>query len=69
MARALELLNTGKFHCIIVKDLSRFGRDHIQVGNYIEHIFPAMGIRVISVNDHYDSNEHIGAPGGDRYCH
>lgn len=64
MARALELLNTGKFHCIIVKDLSRFGRDHIQVGNYIEHIFPAMGIRVISVNDHYDSNEHIGAPGG-----
>lgn len=64
ITRALELLNSGKFNCIIVKDLSRFGRDHIQVGNYLEHIFPAMEIRVISINDQYDSDEHIGSPGG-----
>lgn len=64
ITRALELLNSGKFNCIIVKDLSRLGRDHIQIGNYIEHIFPAMEVRVISVNDQYDSDEHIGAPGG-----
>lgn len=64
ITRALELLKSGKFNCIIVKDLSRFGRDHIQVGNYLEHIFPAMEIRVISVNDQYDSDEHIGSPGG-----
>lgn len=64
ITRALEMLNSGKFNCIIIKDLSRFGRDHIQVGNYLEHIFPAMEIRVISINDQYDSDEYIGAPGG-----
>lgn len=64
ITKALELLNAGKFDCIIVKDLSRFGRDHIQVGNYLEHIFPAMEVRVISINDQYDSDEHIGSPGG-----
>ena len=64
ITRALELLNSGKFNCIIVKDLSRLGRDHIQIGNYLEHIFPAMEIRVISINDQYDSDEHIGSPGG-----
>lgn len=64
VTKALELLNKKKFDCIIVKDLSRLGRDHIQVGNYLEHIFPAMEIRVISINDQYDSDEHIGSPGG-----
>ncbi len=64
ITRALELLKSGKFNCIIVKDLSRFGRDHIKVGNYLEHIFPAMEVRVISINDQYDSDERIGAPGG-----
>lgn len=64
ITRALELLNSGKFNCIIVKDFSRLGRDHIQIGNYIEHIFPAMEVRVISINDQYDSDEHIGSPGG-----
>ena len=64
VTKALELLDKKKFDCIIVKDLSRLGRDHIQVGNYLEHIFPAMEIRVISINDQYDSEEHIGSPGG-----
>lgn len=64
ITKALELLKDGKFDCIIVKDLSRLGRDHIKIGNYLEHIFPAMEIRVISINDQYDSDEHIGSPGG-----
>ena len=38
---------------IIVKDLSRFGRDYIELGDYMEQFFPVHGIRVISVNDYY----------------
>jgi len=45
----------GKINCIVVKDLSRFGRNYIETGRYLEKIFPLMGIRVIAVNDNYDS--------------
>jgi DNA invertase Pin-like site-specific DNA recombinase len=41
--------------CVVVKDLSRFGRNHIETGNYLEHVFPFMGVRFISVGDNYDS--------------
>lgn len=44
-----------KIDCIVVKDLSRFGRNHIETGNYIEKIFPFMGVRFIAVTDNFDS--------------
>ena len=45
----------GKINTIIVKDLSRFGRNYIEVGNYIEQIFPLYNIRFIAINDNVDS--------------
>lgn len=45
----------GKIQCIIVKDLSRFGRDHLIVGNYISRVFPFLGVRFIAINDGIDS--------------
>ena len=50
----------GKIHVILVKDLSRLGRDYIGVGDYLEQIFPILGVRVIAVNSQYDSNNYIG---------
>ena len=46
----------GEVQCILVKDISRFGRDYITVGNYITRVFPFKGLRFISVNDNFDSN-------------
>lgn len=51
----LDLARQGKIHCIVVKDLSRFGRDYLEVGNYISRVFPFLGIRFIAVNDGFDS--------------
>lgn len=51
----LEDIKTGKVNCVVTKDLSRFGRNHIEVGKYIEKIFPYLGVRFIAVNDNYDS--------------
>lgn len=48
-------VRSRKIDCIIVKDLSRFGRNHIETGNYIEKIFPFMGVRFIAVTDNFDS--------------
>ena len=55
----------GKINSIIVKDFSRFGRDYVELGNYLEQLFPFMGVRFISVNDNYGSAELAdGATGG-----
>lgn len=53
--RMMTMVDEKAIDTIIVKDLSRFGRDYIETGKYLQRIFPAMGIRFISVNDHYDS--------------
>lgn len=53
--RMLDDVKSGKINCIIVKDMSRFGRDYIETSNYIETIFPFLGVRFISVNDHFDT--------------
>lgn len=60
MMRLLEAVKSGKIYGIIVKDLSRFGRNHIEVGDYIEKIFPLLDIRFISVNNQFDSAEYVG---------
>ena len=44
-----------KIDCIVVKDLSRFGRNYVETGYYLEKIFPCMGIRLVAVNDGYDT--------------
>ena len=48
-------VKAGKINCIVVKDLSRFGRDHLGVGEYLEQLFPFLGVRFIAINDNYDS--------------
>lgn len=48
-------IQAGFINSIIVKDLSRFGRNYIEAGRYIEQIFPSMGVRFIAINDNYDS--------------
>lgn len=53
--RLMEDIKSGKINCIIVKDLSRLGRNYIEMGKYLEQIFPMMGIRFIAINDNYDN--------------
>lgn len=61
--RLLEMAKSHEINCIVVKDFSRFGRNYLEVGNYLEQIFPFLGIRFISVSDHFDSFENFGAAG------
>lgn len=60
MQELLSMVKKGKVYCIIVKDISRFSRDYIETGKYMEQIFPFLGIRFISINDNYDSTECTG---------
>ncbi len=53
--RMLNDIRSGAVNCVIVKDLSRFGRNYIESGRYIEKIFPMLGVRFIAITDGYDS--------------
>ena len=60
----MQLVRNRRINAIMVKDLSRFGRDYLEVGAYLELILPLFGTRFISVNDGFDSNDYIGTTGG-----
>ena len=62
--RMIEMLRNREIDAVMVKDLSRFGRDHLEVGGYLELLFPLFGTRFISVNDHFDTNDYVGTTGG-----
>lgn len=64
--RMLADVQKGKINCIVVKDLSRLGRNYVEAGNYLEKVFPFLNLRFIAVNDNYDSasltsGEQLGA--------
>ena len=56
--KLLEDIEDGLINTVIVKDLSRLGRNYILVGHYLQHYFPAKNVRFISINDDYDSIKH-----------
>ena len=53
--KLMEAVKRGEVDCIVVKDLSRFGRNYKETGNYLERIFPFLGVRFIAVNDGFDT--------------
>lgn len=57
----LEDIKSGRVNCVIVKDLSRFGRNYIEAGRYIEKIFPYLGVRFIAINDNIDTASEMSA--------
>lgn len=56
----LEDMKKGRISVLLTKDLSRLGRNYIEVGDYMEQIFPMLGVRYIAINSNYDSNDHPG---------
>ena len=62
--KMMDMVKAGSIGVIITKDYSRLGRDYLEVGNYMECIFPLMQVRYISVNDGYDSRDSFGSTGG-----
>ena len=60
----LDSMREGKINCIIVKDFTRFGRNSIEVGYFMEMVFPLYGVRFISINDAFDSDKLHGDTGG-----
>ena len=62
--RLLKLVEQGAIRTIIVRDLSRFARNYLEAGHYLEFVFPAYGVRFISINDRYDSEDYGENPAG-----
>ena len=60
----MNRVKKGEFNLICVKDFSRFSRDYIEIGDSLECQFPFLGVRFISVNDNYDSDNYVGTTGG-----
>ena len=60
----LDQIREGKINCIVVKDFTRFGRNSIEVGYFMEMVFPLYGVRFISINDNFDSDTLHGDTGG-----
>ncbi len=60
----MDMVQKGDVKAIIVRDFSRFFRDYIEAGNYLECVFPFLGVRFISINDNYDSDDYKGTTGG-----
>jgi len=60
----MERVRAGEINLICVKDFSRFSRDYIETGNYLECVFPFLGVRFLSINDGYDSDNYKGTTGG-----
>ena len=58
------MVRANQIDCIIVKDFSRFGRNSIETGYFIERVFPLFHTRFISINDDFDSDQHKGDTGG-----
>lgn len=63
-ARLLKLVEAEQVETIIVKDLSRFARNYLQAGHFLEFVFPAYDVRFISINDNYDSRAYGESTGG-----
>ena len=53
--RLMDAVRKGDANCIVVKDLSRFGRNYKETGNYLERIFPFLGVRFIAITDNFDT--------------
>lgn len=62
--RLIEMAEKGEVHVIICKDLSRWGRSYIEVGDFLEQKFPAWGVRFISINEGFDSGKLNGQAAG-----
>ena len=60
----MEQAKNGEIQIIITKDYSRLGRDYLEVGTYMECLFPLLHVRYIAVNEHYDSDNYAGKTGG-----
>jgi len=64
VTKMLEQVRKGEIQAIVVKDFSRFGRNYIEVCGYLEQVFPFLGVRFLSVNDFFDSNNNQGRSAG-----
>ncbi len=62
--KMLDMAQNGDLNIIVVRDFSRFFRDYVEAGNYLECVFPFLDIRFISINDRYDSDDYKGTTGG-----